>query len=197
VVPLELGYKGSRDYLHGTDMYRAITEHFSRTLPQYSRQPFRMLIHGFARNQCDLLYDVGAEARTRPERARVEFWVGEDVFGWLAETERPVLSRQPYPEDEIAAGSRIEGNTITSGSPGAFAAIEVLVSLTKRLHMSLRPSQSRWAFTRLELRRPLEVGDSARLKVELVDALGDRLTKSTVASSAELIGHIYFSAVRR
>jgi hypothetical protein len=120
-----------------------------------------------------------------------------DVFGWLAETARAVLSRRPYEEDEAVATSRIEGNTIQSGPTEGFSAIEVLVALTKRLHMTLRPRQSRWAFTRLELLRPLEVTDAGRLRVELVDALGDRLTKSVITSSNAAIGHIYFSAIRQ
>ena len=197
VVHLELAYKGTRDYLHGTDIYTAITEQFSRTMPQYRHCPLRLAIHGFARNQCDLLYRVGAERMPRPEHARVEFSLEPDVFGWLAETARAVLSRRPYEEDEAVATSRIEGNTIQSGPTEGFSAIEVLVALTKRLHMTLRPRQSRWAFTRLELLRPLEVTDAGRLRVQLVDALGDRLTKSVITSSNAAIGHIYFSAIRQ
>jgi hypothetical protein len=197
VVPLDLAYKGTRDYLHGTDIYSAIVEHFSRTMPEFAHCPLRIAIHGFARNQCDLLYTVGAERMPRPEDARVEFSFEEHVYGWLAETTRPVQSRRPYSEDEAVATSRIEGNTIRSGPTEGFSAIEVLVAVTKRLHMTLRPYQPRWAFARLELSRPLELIDAGRLKVELVDALGDRLTKSLIVSSNAALGHIYFSAIRK
>lgn len=194
-VPLELAYKGSRAYLHGTDMYNAIMEYMGHAMPQHVRGPLKMVMHEFARNQVDLLYSVGAERCPRPENARLEFSLADDVSGWLSETDRPVRSNCPYPENEIVAGSRIEGQAITAAPGTSFSAIEVLVSLTKHLHSTLRPGPAGWAFTRLELQRPLEDRDKDNLQVEILHALGNRLTKSAVRTGNIPLGHIYFSAV--
>lgn len=196
-VPLELGYKGTRDYLHGTDMYNAIMEYLDRVAPRYLPSPLKMVIHDFSRNQCDMLYSIGAERCPRPENARLEFYLSDNVSGWLRETDRLVLARRPYPEDEIVANSRIEGQAIFAAADAAcsFSAIEVLVSLTKRLHLIVRSGSARWAFTRLELQRPLQDGDSGRFQVELLQTLGNRLTKSAVRVGNVPLGHIFFSAV--
>lgn len=194
-VPLELPYKGSRAYLHGTDMYNAIMDYFGCGKPQLLRGPLKMVMHEFARNQVDMIFGIGAERCPRPENARLEFSFSDDVSGWLSETERPVLARLPYPEAEIVAGCRIEGQTVTGAPTSRFSPIEVLVSLTKHLHSTLRPGPTGWAFTRLELQRPLNDTDKDSLEVELLHALGNRLTKSAVRVGQTPLGHIYFSAV--
>lgn len=194
-VPLELAYKGTRSYLHGTDMYNAIMDHLARAMPQHLRGPLKMVMHEFARNQVDLLYSIGAERCPRPENARLEFSLSGGVSGWLTETDRPVLSSRPYPENAIVAGSRFEGQAVFAAAGASFSAIEVLVSLTKHLHSTLRPGPTGWAFTRLDLQRPLEDCDKDRLQVELLHTLGNRLTKSAVRVGETSLGHIYFSAV--
>ena len=80
-VPLELGYKGARNYLHGTDMYNAILEHLGRLAPQHLQGQVKMVIHDFSHHQCDMLYRVGAERCPRPEQARLEFYLGDRVSG--------------------------------------------------------------------------------------------------------------------
>ncbi|MFH1873166.1 MAG: hypothetical protein ABIK82_15020 [Pseudomonadota bacterium] len=196
-VPLELAYKGTRTYLHGTDMYNAIMECLGRSIPQRVRSPLKMVMHEFARNQVDLRYSIGPERCPRPENPRLEFFLSDNVSGWLSETDRPVRASRPYPEDEIVAGSRIEGQAIIAATGATFSPIEVLVSLTKHLHSNLRPGPLGWAFTRLELNRPLEDSDRDTLQVELLHTLGNRLTKSSVRAGEALLGHIYFSAVAR
>lgn len=196
-VPIELAYKGARTYLHGTDMYNAIMDYLGRSMPQHVRGPLKMVMHEFARNQVDLRYSIGPERCPKPENARLEFFLSDNVSGWLTETDRPVRASRPYPEDEIVAGSRIEAQTIIAAPGATYWPIEVLVSLTKHLHSSLRPGPLGWAFTRLELNRPLEDDDRGTLQVELLHALGNRLTKSAVRAGETPLGYIYFSAVER
>ncbi len=196
-VPFELGYKGTRGYLHGTDMYNAIMECVGRVASQHLHSPVKMVIHDFCHNQCDMVYTIGPDRCPRPDNARLEFYLSNNISGWLKETNRLVLARRPYPEDEIVAKSRIEGQTIlaVSDAPYLFSPIEVLVSLTKRLHLVVRSGMARWAFTKLELQRPLEDSDSECLQVELLQTLGNRLTKSAVRVGNVPLGHIFFSAV--
>lgn len=193
-VPLVLAYKGARDYLHGTDMYNAVIERLGRIAPRFLCDPFRMIAHEFSRNQCDMLYSIGEERCPRPEDARLEFYLSGSVSGWLRETDRPVLERCPYPEDAVVAGCRIEGQAILAAPGPSFSVIEILVALTKRLHTTSRPGPV-WALTRLELKRPLRDSDAEGLQIELLQSLGNRLTKSVVRTGNVPLGHVYFSAV--
>jgi len=197
IIPLELGYKGDRNYLHGTDMYDAIVAHFGPAIPVVLQSTVRMVIHGFSHNQLDLVYRVGAEKYPRPSAAHVEFSLAKNISGWLVETERPVLTRRPYSENNIARGSRITARSIIATSSAYdHSAIEVLVALTKHLHITLWGEESRWAFTKLELERPLNEADKQGLQVKLEHTLGSKLTKSRIYSSTTPLGCIYFSVVK-
>jgi len=195
-VSLNLAFKGGRDYLHGTDMYDAIIDSLRNAAPLLVQAPFSMSIHEFARSQCDLLYTIAPDCCPKPDDGRVEFSLASGVSGWLRETGRPVQESRPYPEDEIVASSKIEGNAIVAGALDTFSAIEILVANTKRLHSTLRGSEEKWAFTRLDLERPLERSDADGFKIELSSALGNRLTKSIVSTGRQVLGHIFFSAIR-
>jgi hypothetical protein len=195
-VPLELAYKGDRTYLQGPDMVDAVIDCLARVEPQHMHGPVKMMMHEFARNQVDLLYSIGAERCPKPENARLEFSLGNGVTGWLVETDRPVTMAQPYPEEVVLAGSKVDGKIITAEHREAFSAIEVIVSMTKRLHQTLFPTQPKWIVTRLELSNPLERRYPEGLQVELLHVLGSRLTKSVVRSGRADLGHIYFSAIQ-
>lgn len=195
-VPLELSYKGDRTYLQGPDMYDAVMDYLGRLESNHMDGPVKMVMHEFARNQVDLLYSIGAERCPRPENARLEFSLSNDVTGWLTETDRPVTVSRPYPEDEVLAGSKIDGKTITAEHPETFSAVEVIVSITKQLHQTLFPEQPKWIVTRLELSAPLQRHYPSGLQVELLHVLGSRLTKSAARAGVTELGHIYFSAIK-
>jgi hypothetical protein len=85
---------------------------------------------------------------------------------------------------------------MTSAPPGSYTPIEVLVSLTKRLHLdALVDAKVKWAFTQLDVTRMLASTDVAALCVRLEHALGKRFTKSSVFVGAERLGTIHFAGV--
>ena len=89
----------------------------------------------------------------------------------------------------------IDGQAIFAVPGPSFSVIEILVALTKRLHTTLRAGPAEWAFSRLELKRPLRDSDSSGMQIELLQSLGNRLTKSVVRTGNVTLGNIYFSAV--
>lgn len=196
--PLALQFKGSRDYLHGTDFYEAIvgTAAAEKGLADAA---VKLSIHHLSRRQVALHWQDGKAAR--PSDAAVVFRLAAPgaapVEGWLSETETPVEGRYPYNEDEAVSPARVEGETIKFAQKTAYKPIEILVAMTKRLHYTVMPtSAGKWMFTRLELDRRLQSRDTDALTVRLTNRLGQRLTKSEVQVSGRRIGDIYFSVVQ-
>lgn len=119
-----------------------------------------------------------------------------DVIGWLVETDEHVIDRIPYPEEDIVKQTSIEGNIITIEGEIRFTPIEILVAMTKHLHMVLYPIKTgKWIVTRLELNRLLTIYDASKFKVEIEKNLNNRLTKGSIHSGEEMLGYIYFSLV--
>jgi len=200
-VPLELRFKGGRDYLHGTDMYEAISRNALTQLPASRHWPVKLAVHAFARTRCTLTLKAPAPAAARPESAVADFTIGdgpEAARGWLEETGQPVTERYAYDEPRIVRLCRVEGNRVSIEGDSGYSPIEELVAMTKHLHEQLvPPASARWIFTMLELSRWLEPADAGRLAVEQQQNLRNRLTKSAVTAGGMALGHIYFSLVPR
>jgi len=197
--PLQLCFKGARDYLHGTDMYGAIVQAIQAGNPGTAGRGFRMAIHGFARRQCRMVLGDPGEALPRPVHAVADFLFrgeGGDVMGELLETEGAVECRYPYDEEEIVGQCVVSGRTITIKGKSRHSAIEVLVAMTKHLHQAVHPGAAgKWVFTKLDLQRLLHPDDAAKFRLDLRQDSNLRLTKTEIFSGGETLGSIYFSLI--
>lgn len=192
-----MSFKGSRDYLQGTEMVNAICRELATDSISGHEAPLKLAIHRFAQAQCDmLLFDSGEQA-AKPASLVAEFAfksAGKDIIGWLVETDRPVEGRYPYDEKIIEDLCVIEGESIEIKGESGFTPIEVAVSMTKKLHYRLYPiAQGKWIFTKLELTRFFDAKDAAHLRIEAKHNMNNRLTKSTILVNGDAVGNIYFS----
>lgn len=198
-VSLRLAYKGDRDYLQGTEIYNAVTRIIGGSNPGIVFNRIKMVFHKIARNQCRLTYGNHLVLEQMPKDINVEVIFispSSHIIGWLVETDEPVIERIPYPEEDIVKQTSIEGNIITIEGEVQFTPIEILVAMTKHLHVSLYPIKAgRWIITRLELNRLLTIFDAPKFKVEIEKNLNNRLTKGSIHSGEEMLGYIYFSLV--
>jgi hypothetical protein len=106
----------------------------------------------------------------------------------------------PYDEEPVWSRCQRSGNEVrmTSAVPGIYTPIEVLVSLTKKLHLeALAEAKVKWAFTQLDVSRLAQPSDVAELRVRIDQALGTRFTKSSVFVGSERLGTIHFAGVER
>ncbi|MBE0627712.1 MAG: hypothetical protein IH606_23205 [Burkholderiales bacterium] len=202
-IPLEMCFKGSRDYLHGTDMFNSVTKALKNLVPARTVEgsSFYLNIHAIARHQCDMhLADDCSDPETKPSGTIVaQFGIQSPdagIHGWLAETQRPVVRRVPYQEESIEAASRMAGRSIVHVGESPFTPVEVLVAITKVLHSALYPpSRGRWMLTKLEIGALPLSATIEGMRVELLHNLNNRITKSAFFNGSELSGHIYFSLV--
>ena len=197
---LHFRYKGKRDYVHGTDMHEEFASLIRAANPEAYWGTFKMVIHEVTRDQCRLIYQKDAESILKPENGRVEFSFLSDelnLSGWLVETQDPVTERYAYDEDQITQKCSVEGKNIKINEETPYLPIEVLVAMNKHLHLSLFPeADGKWWFTRLDLMRLLEAKDAQFFRIELLQNLQHKLTKSRVFVNNEHIGYIYFSLVK-
>ncbi len=195
---LSLRFKGDRDYLHGTDMYDAVTSAATRDGKEVGRH--RFAIHAFARRQCRLLMSSPDIPLDRPQGVAADFTLDTSlgkVTGYLCETERPVDGRYAFDETRIVSRPGTDGSSAQIVSHDACTPIEALVILTKQLHNGALPRPGgKWVFSRLELARALRHDDTNVAGVVLRHNFNDRLTKCEVLCADEAIGHIYFSLWR-
>jgi len=199
-VPLQLCFKGTRDYLQGGDLCQAIMQ-AAGTLSLGEIIRFQLAFHRFIARQPDLVWLDPQDPASRAKDAPTEFTISGTrgvLRGQLAESGRAVDCRVPFDEDGIVRSCDIAGNVVSIRGETGYLPTEVLVSMTKHLHNSLLPAQvGRWIFTRLDVTRLFAAEDAAGMSVELGENLHGRLTKSAIRVGGQVLGHIYFSLVSR
>lgn len=199
-IPLQLCFKGTRDYLQGGDLCQAIMQAAKARSPGEVVR-FQLAFHRFIARQPDLLWLDPQDPASRAKDAPAEFTISGtrgQLRGQLVESGRAVDCRIPFDEDSIVRACDISGDVVSIGTESGYLPTEVLVSMTKHLHNRLLPAPAgRWIFTRLDVARLFAAGDAAGMSVTLGENLHGRLTKSAIRVGGQMLGHIYFSLVSR
>jgi hypothetical protein len=194
---LELPFRGERSYLHGTDLYQAL----SAAVPELpSTGPVSLNFHQLLRNQPDLVLSRESllPLRENPAfRGEIRWGAGEELWhAALLESDRPVTARKACNEAEVAAAASVDvaAKTAVLNRPAPGLPIEQVVFLNKRLHLEVLPHLSpKWLFARLELVAPLPDVLPDGLTISLRQVLGNRFTRSEITAGGERLGFISFS----
>jgi len=190
-VPLGLSYKGERDYLHGSDIFQALSEWARATYGEnvfVSRLSFRHL----ARSHCTVTTEplqssLAGEGKLIAQGAAVPFW--------LAETGQPVQERYAYDEDAVVAPLIMDADSRQAVLPAVTASpIEEVIAVTKKLSNQVAPlSSGKWLFGQLQLNEPL-TREGRPLRIVMRSLLASRFSINDIYYGERLIGNIRFVA---
>lgn len=194
ILPFPVGLKGTRRYLHGTDMYRALTSALAGDWPT-EETGIELRYKRFALETC-ALHVAEVESEPPPARPLAQVTLsraGALRRGWLVETGRPPSGTEPSFEPAIVARARVDGPHAMVDRPPEAPPIEALVFLTKRLHEATQPAAgTTLAFCGLSLRRLLTERDTA-FAVTLRSEIQGGITESLVSLQGQEVGSIYFA----
>jgi hypothetical protein len=195
--PLELPFRGERNYLHGTDLYQAITTVLGSAV---AAGPLSLTFHSLLQNQPDLVCSAQSLRHLREDaafRGELRFGSGEQTLNAvLMESLRPVAQRKACNENEVAAAAAVDETERTAvlELPNIGTPIELVVFLNKHMHLRLLPHLSpKWLFARLELSAPLPAEPPAKLFIQIKQVLGSRFTRSDIFWDGQKAGSISFS----
>lgn len=193
-VPI-VAYRGTRTYVHSTDLYIELMA-AAVTLGLALDGPVDLRFKRAITSQVEFHFDGEVES-DEAGAAPARFAIGSGdrtVFGRIAATGLPVTGRKPYDEHRIWDLARIDGRSVTlSGNTGC-APIEVVTALGVLLHNTIHkpPLGSRWLLSRLALDRPLRATDAVEMKVAITREIGRTMTRSSLAASEAAIGTMDF-----
>ena len=197
---LNFHYRGTRNYVHGSDIYNQVSTLIKSVILGSSWGRFKIVFHEISRNQCHFVYEIGTDSLIKPENGKVEFSFVSDsgkIGGWMVEGEKPVIQKDAYDEEIIFNKCSVVDKTISIKGKTPYTPIEVLIAMNKQLHLSLFADvKEKWLFARLELVRLLEKPDDECFKIELINNLQYKLTKSRIWVNDNIIGSIYYSLVK-
>lgn len=194
---IEFQFKGTRNYIHGTDMFNAmISAHLNTVVNN-----IRFAVHGFVHTPiCQLHMADSKEALNEVQdiRARCQFDANGSTH-WLvltqAEGDASSGGRYDYDEEQLIALCRIENETISLAQHSPFTFIENIVAMNKHMHQQLFPEVvGKWIFTRIDL--DADYDERENLALHFKHNMNYRLTKSDILVNGNKVGDIYFSLVK-
>lgn len=185
----QLQYKGSRNYLHGSDIYNAIDDAL-RT--RFGGHLIRLTFKHFARNQCRLMLEKTDNAGNIIGQGNWSADSGELHHFWLYETDCPVIDSYPYDEDAITASACIDGAIITGSHNNHYSVIENIIALTKRLNYTLSPDvKGKWLFGQLDLKQNFP-DNWQQICVERTVCVGNNFSRNRILIDGTDYGEIRF-----
>lgn len=189
---LNFCFKGSRDYVHGTDIFNELKNCFDNSF-NYESTMLDLSFHGVAKKNLDIIEGVVSDAK-----GIIKFLDRSNnrkTYS-LVENKNDIDCRYEYPEKNIVNLSTVDFNTqvVSLEEYTSFSFIENIVALNKHLLESIFGKVSgKWYFTRLQLKRiPLV---DYPVKLEFMSNFNFKLTKTEIFLNSESVGFIYFSLV--
>lgn len=195
--PLKLGgmgFKGERDYLHGTDILPIALRTLSGERPLDSISDIDITFHALARTGLTLRTDV-------PLGCKPTVQLGCSIDGlrrklFLVEDGRPITERRPYPEDQIVAATIIDIDSVTATSRAhlPFTNIERWIAMIKALHHAVYPeAEGKWLFARAKLASYKDsYGEQVEHRATIQSNFGGQLTRCALSIDGRNIGDIFF-----
>jgi len=188
---LDIPFIGERTYLHSTTIWNELeTRARVGTHPPNSRMAiiFRALA-----GKAIMLCEIGnAGQGRRIGEVRIFDGTGQSNF-LLLETDEPVIRRTEGHENNLMPRVEIEGETATAPQLSVATPIELLVAMTKKLHLAQVDSKVKWLVGRLDL--PLPFRPRGAITVKIANRLPKRVTLNEVFVEGERVGTIMFNAL--
>ena len=150
MIKLKLKYKGSRKYLHGSDIFNALSNNFSEIFPDSFVS--NLIFKRFARNQLCILFDKFADENNLMGYGNIKLGNGKTKKFWIKETDNEVKSSYEFKEELIESQTIINRNQISVSNIDIFTLIENIIILTKKINYLLCPLiEGNWIFSQLKL----------------------------------------------
>lgn len=189
---LNTPYKGSRHYVHGSDLFNNISHKLLELFEQHSPFVSQLSFSRFAYHLCDLVFDESVEAQGIMGKGTVTFEDNTKKSFYLAETTSIPVERVPFDEDSLVAQASYTGRSIELSGKPPFSSIETIIALTKALSYKNMPlQQGKWVFGRIDLMVALPTIDHS-VAIENISSVAGRFNTNNILVDGNLVGKIQF-----
>ncbi|WP_067865093.1 hypothetical protein [Neptuniibacter marinus] len=191
---LELSFKGTRKYLHGSDFYNSINDLCES---KYSKDSFvsKISFRSLASKQCVVLFETPSVNEKLIGNGLISVSSAEmnSIPFWLVESDKKVSGRYPFDEDALVGNSllNLTNKSITIQPNGEYTVIEEIIVLTKELNNQVCSVDGKWLFGQLDLKTKLP--DSAdEIAVVLSKMISGRFSVNDIYINNIPMGKIQF-----
>ena len=189
-------YRGDRTFINSASIYEAILDNLGAAGMAEASGSVYLTIRRMTHAHLKIFYGAPGDEPSRGAVADFTLDTGHvPVVGWLEDTGKPVLDRQPYDEAVMLNLSVIEGDVMAIKGDGGYTPAQVATSSAKRLHDALLPPGpgKKWLCVRFDLDRPLRTDDTDGLSIRIRRNIHDLLTVTALEKDGGCFGRLGFS----
>lgn len=173
-------FRGTRNYLHSTSLFNDLLQ-----LRERHATSIDMKFHRRTDRQVSYIDEL-------PGREPVAEWSDSGGKLFIVERDEPIVEREPYDEDGLAAQFEVAGRvTRIPAAIVPFTRIEALVAGFKRLLRSVHQDKRRYAFVRVRLNHCPE----AAMEIRYARDIG-AFYQGDISADGKVIGQIFFGEWR-
>ena len=199
-LSLAMRFKGTRDYVHGTDIVDTLHRALASELHDTPIRRVDCRFHRLARTNLDV--QVLSDEDQPPQGVEPPVAVSScEVHGrryrcLIRENGSPVTQRVAFDEDEIVSACRLspQERTIELRQALPYTRIETYSAINKALVSACFPDASgKWLAVRVGMHEYIERAEYTSIVVSLTPASSPRLTESAIVVDGIEAARIYFS----
>lgn len=193
VFKSEVRLRGSRNYVHSTDLYEGIMAG-AKAAGLNFEGPLDFRVRARINHHPRYIYQSLNDAADTGAATCTFTSGGSHWVAIVQETDESVTLRKPYDEGPVARFSTIEGQKAVLDGMTMMRPIEALTALAVHLHKTVLPPPEgqRWMLGRLAIRRALEPADATRLTLEIDRQIGKTTTRTCISAHDGVIGTMIF-----
>lgn len=198
-VPANFGFKGNRNYVHGSDIYPAALSIACELWGHYPDE-VKCTFHNLLKNQ-GIFYLRSGEKKPSSEDiyARFIFRLGKSKYELvLNATNQPISVTRAYDEEEVLRFSKMSTRSIHMIVRSDYSYIEQIIAMTKRLHHVVYADvHDKWLFTKLHIKDRIAPEDycESALEIRAERKVQNILSQCSIFVNDWPAGHIFYSAV--
>ena len=181
-------FKGSRKYLHGTDMVIYLEKFAFKPL-----KLFDLKIHKKILNQPKILIKKKLSGKAENYLAICKIFGKENKVILFQNSKDKITQNYPFDEEKISKKFILKQKEAECKIITPYHSVEILVALTKFWHK--KNFKKEWLFTRLKLRKWFSKNKKKNIKIQNIVNFDNVTTISNIFENDKLIGQIFFQSI--
>jgi len=197
VFDLNFCFKGSRKYVQGPDIFDAIVKLLSKEFANITKlkyTAYEMLYSNAT------LYITNKFVKKEYETINsiiTFFSDDEKYYAVVCNNGKTITCSTDYSEEVVEKNSEIIENTISFQNTLPYSFTEIVVSMNKYFLNQTIDEQGKWIVTKFDYLHLDDISNinNATIKIELLQNLNNKLTKSKLLLNNKEVGYLYFSLI--
>jgi hypothetical protein len=196
---LDFCFKGARTYVQGPDIFDTAMQYLLAIYPNIKNIKYSAHELLYANATLEIVEKV-KKSEFSIINSIISFMVGnKKYFGVISSNNKPIECRIDYSEKVVEEHSNITSNIIEFKNTLDYSFTEIVVSMNKWYLNNTIKESGKWIVTKFDYINLSEIQNTKgkNIKVELVQNLNNKLTKSVLSIENKIVGNLYFSQIQK